>query len=68
MKIENAIILAAGRGSRMKELTDDKPKCMVEINNKSIIQRTIEVFKYKNINNIIVITGYQSDKLKRHLK
>lgn len=68
MKIENAIILAAGRGSRMKELTDDKPKCMVEINNKSIIQRTIEVFKYKNINNIIVITGYQSDKLKKHLK
>lgn len=68
MKIENAIILAAGRGSRMKELTADKPKCMVEINNKSIIQRTIEVFKYKNINNIIVITGYQSDKLKKHLK
>ena len=68
MKIENAIILAAGRGSRMKELTDDKPKCMVEINNKSVIQRTIEVLKYKNINNIIVITGYQSDKLKRHLK
>ena len=67
MKIENAIILAAGRGSRMGNLTDNKPKCMVKINNKSVIQRTIEVLKYKNINNIVVITGYNSDKLRRHL-
>ena len=67
MKIENAIILAAGRGSRLGHLTDDKPKCMMKINNKSIIQRTIEMFKYKNINSIIVITGYKSDVLRKHL-
>ena len=67
MKIENAIILAAGRGSRMGCLTNDMPKCMMKINNKTIIQRTIEVFKYKNINNIIVITGYKSDVLRQHL-
>ena len=67
MKIENAIILAAGRGSRMGSLTDNKPKCMVKINKQSVIQRTIEVLKYKNINNIIVITGYNSDKLRRQL-
>lgn len=68
MKIENAIILAAGRGSRMRELTNDKPKCMSEINNRSIIQRTIETLKYKNINNIIVVTGYKSEILRRHLE
>lgn len=67
VRIKNAIILAAGRGSRMKELTNDKPKCMQIINNKSVIQRTIEVLKYKNIKNIIVVTGYKSNILKRHL-
>lgn len=66
MKIENAIILAAGRGSRMGRLTDDRPKCMMKINNKTVIQRTIEVLKYKNINNIIVITGYKSSVLRKH--
>jgi len=68
MKIKNAIILAAGRGSRMKELTNDIPKCMLKIKNQTIIQRTIEVLKYRNINNIIVITGYKSDILKKHLE
>lgn len=67
MKIENAIILAAGRGSRMKELTDDKPKCMQLIDNTSVIQRTINVFKYKNIKRIIVVTGYKSEILRKHL-
>lgn len=67
MKIENAIILAAGRGSRMKELTKDKPKCMQTINNISVIQRIINVFKYKNIKHIIVVTGYKSGILRKHL-
>lgn len=68
MKIKNAIILAAGRGSRMRELTNDIPKCMLKIKNQTIIQRTIEVLKNKNINNIIVVTGYKSDILEKHLK
>lgn len=68
MKIENAIILAAGRGSRMREFTNDRPKCMSEVKGKSVIQRTIEALKYKNINNIIVVTGYKSEILRRHLE
>lgn len=67
-KIKNAIILAAGRGSRMKHLTDNMPKCMMQINNKTIIRRTIEILKYKNINNIIVVTGYKSDILTNYIR
>lgn len=67
MKIENAIILAAGRGSRMEELTDECPKCMQTIKGKTVIQRTINVLKYKNIKNIIVVTGYKSRILRSHL-
>lgn len=67
-KIKNAIILAAGRGSRMCHLTDNMPKCMMTINNKTIIQKTIETFKYKNIKNIIVVTGYKADILEKHIR
>lgn len=63
MKIENAIILAAGRGSRLKELTDYKPKCMQIIQGKPVIERLIEVLKLKGINDITVVVGYKHEKL-----
>ena len=68
MKIRNAIILAAGRGSRMRQLTDNMPKCMMTINNKTLIQRTLEVLINNNINNIILITGYKSDVLLEYIR
>lgn len=62
-KITRAIILAAGRGSRLGHLTDEMPKCMLQINDKPVIERTIEVFKERDINDIIVVTGYKAEKL-----
>jgi L-glutamine-phosphate cytidylyltransferase len=52
-----AIIIAAGSATRLGKLTDKKPKGLLEINGKSIIQRQIELFKKYNIDDIIVITG-----------
>ncbi len=37
------IILAAGQGTRLRPLTDDRPKCMVEVNGRSIIERQLEI-------------------------
>lgn len=64
------IILAAGQGTRLRPLTDDKPKCMVEINGRSIIERQLDVFKKNGISekDIYILTGYSDDVLMKHLK
>jgi len=58
-----AIIIAGGMSSRLMELTDDKPKCMLEINGKTILQRQIETFHKCGISDITVIRGYKSEKI-----
>lgn len=50
-----AIIIAAGLSSRLIELTDDKPKCMLEIGGKTILQRQIDTFRQCGIDDIVVI-------------
>lgn len=55
------IIIAAGMSSRLMELTDDRPKCMLEIEGKTILQRQIEAFNQCGIDEIIVIRGYKKE-------
>lgn len=63
------IILAAGQGTRLKPLTDHKPKCMVEVNGKSIIKRQLEVMYHCGIKkeDITIIAGYRGDVLQNAL-
>jgi len=63
-----AAILAAGIGSRLSPLTDNVPKCMLEINGIKIIERQIENLISNNIKDIVVITGYKSQMLQAYLK
>ena len=60
-----AIILAAGMGSRLRPLTDDKPKCLVELDKISLLDRQLEVLKGAGISNVHVIGGYLGHMLKR---
>ncbi|NBX84221.1 MAG: phosphocholine cytidylyltransferase family protein [Gammaproteobacteria bacterium] len=59
----NGIILAAGRGSRMKELTEEKPKCLLSVKGKPLIQHQLDALNSSKINNISLILGYQAEKL-----
>jgi len=59
-----AIFVAAGEGSRMKELTTSTPKPLIEINGKSLLQRQLSVLKKLNIDDILIITGPFSNKYK----
>tara|TARA_B100000073_G_C23659213_1_gene543827 strand:- start:40 stop:762 length:723 start_codon:yes stop_codon:yes gene_type:complete len=60
----NAIILAAGRGSRLTNLTDTIPKCLVQINKKSLLSRQLEIYNsLPEISNISIVRGYLKEKI-----
>lgn len=58
-----AIILAAGRGSRMGMLTDGRPKCLTPLAGKPLLQWQLEALHAAGIDEIAVVRGYKSDML-----
>ncbi len=56
-----AIILAAGEGKRLRPLTNNTPKCLVNLFGKSLLQWQIETFRSCQIDDISVVTGYRSE-------
>ena len=58
-----AIILAAGRGSRMQSLTDDKPKCLVELRGRTLLDRQLDALHGAGIDEIAIVTGYKREQL-----
>ena len=63
-----AIILAGGRGKRLRPITDKIPKPLILINNKPLIERTINYLKTYGITEIIVSSGYKSNLIEKFLK
>ena len=59
----NAIILAAGEGTRLRPETISIPKGMVKLFDKSLLEMQIDVFKKCSINDISIVTGYLADKI-----
>lgn len=58
-----AIILAAGRGRRMKDLTDERPKCLVELRGKTLLDWQLEALRKAGIKEIAIVTGYRRELL-----
>ena len=54
----NAIIMAAGLGSRFKEMTKNRPKSLLEINGTPNLVRTLRMLHDANINDIYIVVGY----------
>ena len=59
-----AILLAAGSGKRLGDLTKDLPKALVDINSKSLLERQIIALRKNSINDILVVTGPNKAKFK----
>jgi L-glutamine-phosphate cytidylyltransferase len=58
-----AIILAAGQGTRLGKLAIDRPKCLVEVCGKPLIEWQLETMRQQDITDITVITGHRADRL-----
>lgn len=59
-----AIILAAGMGKRLKALTAGNTKCMVEVNGVTLIERALAQLDELGLRRIVIVDGYQSEKLR----
>jgi L-glutamine-phosphate cytidylyltransferase len=60
-----ALILAAGEGVRLRPHTLDRPKCLVEVAGRSLLDRHLDVLRAEGIDRILAIGGYRSDMLQR---
>ena len=57
------IIIAAGMGQRMRPLTDELPKCMLDFAGKTLLQRQLEAYRACGLTDVAVIRGYRKDKI-----
>lgn len=62
-----AIILAAGMGKRLKQLTQENTKCMVRVNGVTLIERVLSQLDQLHLSRIIIVVGYQGEKLKDYI-
>jgi len=64
MKIDKAVILAAGRGTRMRELTAELPKPMIEVRGKPVLQHIIEGLHDAGVRQFLIVVGYRADSVR----
>jgi dTDP-glucose pyrophosphorylase len=60
-KIDKAVILAAGRGTRMRELTAQLPKPMIQVRGKPVLQHIVEGLRNADIRDCLIVVGYRAD-------
>ena len=63
-----AVILAAGMGKRLKELTKGRPKCMVGVNGRMLVDRVMEMLDRKGMSRIVMVVGYEAALLEEHVR
>lgn len=62
-----AVILAAGMGRRLGDLTKDNTKCMVKVNGVALIDRLLGQLSALELNRVVIVVGYEGDKLIAHI-
>ncbi|EHM47924.1 HAD-IIA family hydrolase [Hafnia alvei] len=62
------IILAAGVGSRLRPMTNDKPKCLVTVAGKPILEYQLNAYRKAGIKDIYIVVGYEGEKIRNYCK
>ena len=65
--VRTALLLAAGTGSRLSPLTDSTPKCLVTVNEISILERLISSLEDHNFNRLVIVIGHQGECIRDYL-
>jgi len=63
-KIDRAVILAGGRGTRMRELTNDVPKPMIEVRGKPVLQHIVQGLRNAGVRKFLIIVGYHAEAVR----
>src|ERR1700751_6309877 len=63
-KINKAVILAAGRGTRMRDLTGELPKPMIKVRGKPVLQHIVEGLRDAGIRDCLIVVGYRADAVR----
>ncbi len=63
-----AVILAAGAARRLRPLTDNTPKCLLDVGGKSLLQRTIDNITSNGITDFVFVTGYLNEMIEDHVR
>ena len=63
-----AIILAAGSSKRLRPITNDRPKCLVELNGETILDYQLRCLTKCQVKQILIIGGYKKEMIKEHIK
>jgi UDP-N-acetylglucosamine diphosphorylase / glucose-1-phosphate thymidylyltransferase / UDP-N-acetylgalactosamine diphosphorylase / glucosamine-1-phosphate N-acetyltransferase / galactosamine-1-phosphate N-acetyltransferase len=63
-KIDKAVVLAAGRGTRMRELTNELPKPMIEVRGKPVLQHIVEGLRDAGVRELLLVVGYRADAVR----
>ena len=62
------VILAAGMAKRLRPLTDTKPKCLLEVGNRTLLERTVRAMQQAGIKEFVVVTGYRGNMIRSFLE
>ena len=61
------VILAAGMAKRLRPLTDTKPKCLLKVGERTLLERTVAAMAAAGISEFVVVTGYRAEMIKDFL-
>jgi choline kinase len=62
-----AIILSAGQGSRLGHLVDEKPKCLIDFNGRTLLDRQLDTLEASGVHEAVVVTGFHDDRVEEAL-
>ena len=66
--MDKAIILSAGQGSRLGKLVDDRPKCLIDFNGRSLLDRQLDTLEANGVHEAVVVTGFHDELMQQAIE